>query len=123
MMSDEGHEASGERARDHVEVARGARPTGRPLPLNSKRLTGVYVQTIARAMELPTKGSVTETRQMIEGKLGDVGREPTNVQVIIGEDDDGAEFVSLVDVSGVFLGPEPLYPRTLYNMQAHSNIK
>ena len=111
MMSDEGHEASGERAHDHVEVACGARPTGRPLPLNSKRLTGVYVQTIARAMDLPTKESVTETRQMIEGKLGDVGREPTNVQVFIGEDDDGAEFVSLVDVSGVFLGPELLYPR------------
>ena len=32
MMSDEGHEASGERARDHVEVARGARPTGRGWP-------------------------------------------------------------------------------------------
>ena len=49
---------------------------------------------------------------MIEGKLSDVGREPTNVQVIIQEDEDGAEQVSLTDVLGVFLGPEPiLYPR------------
>ena len=111
-MSEDGHEAGAEGAREHVQGPRGARAVGRPLPLNSKRLTSVYVQTIARAMELPMKGSVAETRQMIEGKLSDVGREPTNVQVIIQEDEDGAEQVSLTDVLGVFLGPEPiLYPR------------
>ena len=105
----ESHEASAEGAR---ESPRGVRIAKRPLPLNSKRLTGAYVQAIARAMELPTKGSVTETRQMIEGKLGDDDRESTNVQVLIEEDGHGAEFVSLVDVNGVFLGPEPiLYPR------------
>ena len=75
----ESHEASAEGAR---ESPRGVRIAKRPLPLNSKRLTGAYVQAIARAMELPTKGSVTETRQMIEGKLGDDDRESTNVQVI-----------------------------------------
>ena len=112
MMSKESHEASGEGARDHAEVSHGMRAAGRPLPLNSKRLTSVYVQTIARAMDLPTKGSVAETRQMIEGRLSDVGREPTNVQVMISDDHDGAEFVSLVDASGTFLGPEPvLCPR------------
>ena len=74
--------------------------------------TGAYVQAIARAMELPTKGSVTETRQMIDSKLGDEDRESANVQVLIEEDRDGAEFVSLVDVNRVFLGPDPiLYPR------------
>ena len=71
-------------------------------------MTGAYVQAIAKAMELPTKGSVTETRQMIEGKLGDDDRESTNVQVLIEEDGHGAEFVSLVDVNGVFLGLEPI---------------
>ena len=60
-------------------------------------------------MELPTKGSVAETQQMIEGKLSAVGREPTNVQVIIEEDEDGAELVSLTDMLGVFLGPETIY--------------
>ena len=111
-MSEEGHEAEAEGAREHVGGPRGARAVGRPLPLNSKRLTSVYVQTIARAMELLTKGSVAETRQMIEGKLSDIGLEPTNVQVIVEEGEDGAELVSLTDVLGVFLGPEPiLYPR------------
>ena len=79
-MSEESHEASAEGARESPEVACGVRIARRPLPLNSKRLTSTYVQAIARAMELPTKGSVTETRQMIEGKLGDDDRESTNVQ-------------------------------------------
>ena len=49
---------------------------------------------------------------MTEGKLGDNDRESTNIQVLIERDSHGAEFVSLVDVNGVFLGPEPiLYPR------------
>ena len=87
---------------------RGAR-AGRPLPLNSKHLTAVYLSAIATAMEIPTKGSVAETRQMVEGKLSDHGREPTNVQVVIEEDEDGVECVSLTDVSGVFLGPEAIH--------------
>ena len=113
-MSGKGHEASPEETRERAQVPRGVqvRTAGRPFPLNSKRLTSVYVATIARAMELPTKGSVAETRQMIEGKLSDIGREPANVQVVIEGGQDGAEHVSLVDVSGVFLGPEPiLFPR------------
>ena len=95
------------RARD-APSPRGARAV-RPLPLNSKRLNAVYLSAIARAMEIPTKGSVAETRQMVEGKLENQGREPTNVQVVIEEDEDGVECVSLTDVSGVFLGPEAIH--------------
>lgn len=102
----EDHVASAEVVRKLSLPARGARP----LPLNSKRLISVYLHSIARAMELPTGGSVAETRQMIEGKLGGEGREPTNVQVLVQTDGDGAEFVSLTDISGVFLGPEPVRP-------------
>ena len=49
------------------------------------------------------KGVVDETRLMMEGKLVEMGREPLNVQVIVGEDSHGREFVSLRDVSGVFV--------------------
>ena len=46
---------------------------------------------------------------MIEGGED---RESANVQVLIEEDSDGEEFVSLVDLNGVFLGSEAiLYPR------------
>ena len=78
----------------------------RLLPLNSKRLTIVYLRTTARAMELLTKGSMTETRQMIKGKIIGSGREARNVQVVIKEDESGAEFVFLMDMSGVSMGPE-----------------
>ena len=81
------------------------RPLPLRLPLNSKHLIRVYVQAIARALELPTQGSVTETRQMIEGKLGDEDREPFNIQVLMEQDHAGAEVVSLIDVDKVFLGP------------------
>ena len=43
----------------------------RLLPLNSKRLTNVYLKRIAEALGLPTGGSSEETLQMIEGKLGE----------------------------------------------------
>ena len=49
------------------------------------------------------KGSVTETRQMIEVQLIANGQEPMKVQVTIGEDKSGVEFVSLMDMSGVFV--------------------
>ena len=105
----ESHEASAAGAH---ESPCGVRIAKRPLPLDSKRLTGAYVQAITRAMELLTKRSVRETRQMIEGELEDDDRESMNVQVLIEEDGDGAEFVSLVNMNGVFLGPEPIfYPR------------
>ena len=65
-------------------------------PLNSKHLTSVYLWTIARAMELTTKGSVMETRQMIEGQMIESGQEPMNVQVVIEEDESGSEFVLLM---------------------------
>ena len=89
-------------------VAHGAGPDRKLLPLNSKRLTGGYVNAIARALELPTLGSVTEPRQMIDSKLGDDNREPLNIQVVIEEDHAGVEAVSLIDVDGVFLGPVPV---------------
>ena len=89
-------------------VAHGAGLDRRLLPLNSKRLTRGYVNAIARALELPTQGSVTETRQMIDGKLGDDNREPLNIQVVIEEDHAGVEAVSLIDADGVFLGPVPV---------------
>lgn len=79
-------------------------------PLNSKRLTDAYLQAIATMMELPTKRSIADTKQMIEGKLSNDGRESMNVQVLlIQEDQDGTELVSLMDVSGDFVGPGPVH--------------
>ena len=67
-------------------------------PLNLRRLKVVIITQIARGLGLPTNASLSETRGLIEGKLGE-DREPRNVQVIvIGE----GVIVKLRDEGGVF---------------------
>ena len=84
-------------------------PCGRrPLPLNSKRLKVAYMQQLARALEVPTAASSDDVRQMIEGKLRQMGREPPNVQVIVQQGiGQSRVHLSLQDADGVFLEAEP----------------
>ncbi len=79
------------------------RPRGRTLPLNSRRLTATTVQQITRALELPHAAPVEDTRQMIDGKREELGREPQNTQVVLAEQDTGKVTVGLRDEEGVFL--------------------
>ena len=58
-------------------------PQGQSYPLNSKRLRIVHLQRIAESMELPASGTAAVTRQLIEGKLMEMGKEPRNAQVVI----------------------------------------
>ena len=80
VMSEECHETTVGGVHEHISVTHGFPSATRPLPLNSKCLTSVYFQTISRAMELMRKGSVTETRQMVEGQLIESGWEPMTVE-------------------------------------------
>ena len=77
-MAEEGDER-------YVELA----PRGRPLPLNSKRLTAAHVQQLARTLGLPTTASPDDIRQMIDGKLAEIGRETPNVQVVVQHEVEG----------------------------------
>ena len=72
-------------------------------PLNSRRLTRQYVVSIAKAMGLPTKGSVEEIRLIVEGSLTEMGQEPRNVQVNVTEDESGKESIYLCDSCGAFV--------------------
>ena len=81
--------------------------TGRPLPLNSKKLTGALLKQLARGLDIPTGASGDELRQLIDGKLGDMGHDPRNTQALLQEAENGVS-VSLQDVDGVFLTVEPL---------------
>ena len=81
-------------------------PRGQTLPLNSKCLTGPMVQQIAKSVGLPTSASLEDTRQMLEGKIGEMGREPRNVQVVL-QDVEGGVHITLRDVDGIFLEIEP----------------
>ena len=77
----------------------------KPLPLNSKRLKVLHVKQIAASMTLPTTGSADEIRQMIEGRLADMGRNPRHVQVLVPEDE--SAHLQLQDADGVFLDVAP----------------
>ena len=80
-MSD--HEADGheveEAARGRHKMGAGL-GSGRPLPLNSKRLTGVLLKQLARGLDIPATSSGDELRTLIKGKLGDMGHDPRNTQ-------------------------------------------
>ena len=81
----------------HVEED-GAR--SRVWPLNSKRLTAALLRRIANALSLPTDAPAEQLRQLIEGKLITMGKEPMNVQVLV---TGAAETPALQDEGGVFL--------------------
>ena len=49
-------------------------------------------------MEVPASASTDDTRQMLEGKLLELGREPLNVQVVVSEEGN----IVLRDDEGVF---------------------
>ena len=54
----------GEEARERPEI-----PSGKVVPLNSKRLTAVHLRRVAEALELPMTGATDQLRQLIEGNL------------------------------------------------------
>ena len=93
--------ASAEGSREERET--GERSRGRlPIPLNSRRLTAGHLKRLARALDVPTTATGDDIRQMVEGKLAEAGREPRNVQVVLGSGTPRSAFV-LQDESGEFL--------------------
>jgi len=54
-------------------------PTGETYILNSHRLNATQLQGIVESLKLPSGGSNPTVRQMIEGKLIELGYEPENV--------------------------------------------
>ena len=101
------HEVEVEVQSEEAAHARHDVVSGRPLPLNSKRLTGVLLKQLARGLEIPSTSSRDELRTMIEGKLGDLGHDPRNTQVVLQEAETGMNVI-LQDADGVFLIVKPL---------------
>ena len=63
-------------------------PVGRPLPLNSRRLTSSLLKCIASSMHLPTAGSREDLLVILEGELDSQGHESQNVQVVVSMNED-----------------------------------
>ena len=83
-----------------AEVAEGHVATMKTYPPNSKCLTAGTLSRVAEALGLPTRESAAETRQIIEGKLGE-SYKPMNVQVELTEVDKIS--VRLLTADGVIM--------------------
>ena len=75
-------------------------------PLNSRCLTAETLNRIARVLELPTRGSTDETRQLIKGKLGEE-YEPRNTQVDLLVVGAGVTRIKLRSSDGVIVDVPP----------------
>ena len=58
-------------------------------------------------MSLPTSGSADEVRQVVEGQLTEMDKEPRNVQVLVLQTDEGGIRIQLMDVDSPFLDIKP----------------
>ena len=76
-------------------------PRGRTFTVNSRRLPVHILHSIVGMLEVPAKASSDELRQLIEGQLAEIGKDPGNVQIIV-EEKEADLVVSLVDETGVF---------------------
>ena len=105
-----GHEAGVAGARESAMTSLGS--IGRPLPLNSRQLTAPFLKQLATGLEIPicTAASLEDIRLLIDGKLGEMGRDPMNTQVVLEEGEGGGTHLSLQDAEGVFLRVEPPEP-------------
>ena len=101
-MSDHSGEESSVSSTPHQEYG-----SGRAFPLSSRRLTLTHLHAIAQALKLPTSASGEDILLMIEGKLGEMGRNPRTVQVCtdnpVPGGGSGIAVVGLQDQNGLFL--------------------
>ena len=82
-------------------------PRGRPLPLNSRWVTGPVLRSVAAKLGLPTSASGEDLRQMIDERLTEQGQEPRDILVTVAETE-GPGRVLLHDSDGTFLDAELL---------------
>ena len=76
--------------------------TVKTYPLNSRRLRAETVNRIAKGLGLPTNSLLAETRQLIEGKLGEE-HESKNIQVDVIELQPGVTAIKLQGKGGVII--------------------
>ena len=73
-------------------------PDGVTLPLNSKKLVINQLHRLATSLEISAEGSASTLRQVIKGKLIELGYEPRNTQVLVSNVDSR---LYLVNDSGI----------------------
>ena len=88
--------------------AKGKRVT---YPFGSKRISLIQLRQLAQALELPIGGNSADLQVMVEGKLREMERDPSSVQIVLEKDDEYGQTMLLEDESGPFLQvgtPDPI---------------
>ena len=70
-----------------------------PFPLNSRRMKAVYLRRVADKLGLPSNATANDLRQIVEGKLREMGHEPGNLQVAV-EESPTTETLQLLNAYG-----------------------
>ena len=91
-----------------AEEARGVTKTrGLPIPFSSRRMKAEWLKKVAGEVGVPVPAAATDLRLMLEGKLTEMGKQPTNVQAQREEgEEEGNPILSLLDEEGIFLQVE-----------------
>ena len=86
---------------ENVRTASGTTRAGRVTTLNSRRLVGAVINRVARALGLPTAAGLEDLRQMVDGKLSEIGKDPMDVQVVQREAEMETETETETDVGRI----------------------
>ena len=76
-------------------------PEGDTFPLNSKCFTLWRLKQIGEGLGISPSATHSQLKLMIEGKLMEMGHDPSNVQVILSDGDESGITICLVDDEGV----------------------
>ena len=115
-----GAQQSGQR---HTQLSK----TVLPFPLNSRRMKAVYLRRVADELGLPSNATATDLRQIVEGKLREMGHEPGNLQVAV-EESPTVETLQLLNAYGPIIEvrhdkpPQDLEEETDHSAQSHSSL-
>ena len=88
--------------------AKGKRVT---YPFGSKRISLTQLRQLAQALELPIGGNSADLQVMVEGRLREMEKDPSSVQIVLEKDDEYGQTMLLEDESGPFLQvgtPDPI---------------
>ena len=80
-------------------------------PFGSKRISITQLRQLAQALELPIVGNSADLQVMVEGKLREMERDPSSVQVVLEKDTGNGQTMLLEDESEPFLlvgTPDPI---------------
>ena len=73
-------------------------------PLVSKRISLAQLRQLAQALDLPSAGNSSDLQVIVEGKLREMERDPSGVQLVLEEDVGGGQHTILLeDENGPFL--------------------